>query len=47
MLKKVLEFTDLIFEDNIDKIYFLRQYIKNFEEIEDTNIAFKAKKFIK
>ena len=47
MLKKVLEFTDLIFEDNINKIYFLRQYIKNFEEIEDTNIAFKAKKFIK
>ncbi len=47
MLKKVLEFTDLIFENNLDKIYFLRQYIKNFDEIEISKKAFKAKRFIK
>ena len=47
LLKKVLEFTDLIFDNNQDKIYFLRQYLKNFEEIDEINIAFKSKKFIK
>lgn len=26
-----LEFVDLIFDNNIDKIYFLRQYLKSFE----------------
>ena len=26
-----LEFVDLIFDNNMDKIYFLRQYIKSFE----------------
>ena len=41
-LQQSLEFCDLIFERNIDKIYFLRQYLKSFE-ISDTNK--KAKKF--
>jgi len=30
-LNDALEFTDLIFDNNLDKIYFLRQYIKQFE----------------
>ncbi|MBR3199066.1 MAG: amidoligase family protein [Bacilli bacterium] len=47
MLKKALDYVDLIFDNNQDKIYFLRQYLKNFEEINDINFAFKAKKFIK
>ena len=47
LLKKVLEFVDLIFDNNQDKIYFLRQYLKNFEEINDINVAFKSKKFTK
>lgn len=29
-LKKALIFSDLIFENEIDKLYFLKQYIKNF-----------------
>lgn len=27
-----LEFIDLIFDNNLDKVYFLRQYLKSFEE---------------
>lgn len=30
-LKKALEFIDLIFESEIDKLYFLKQYIKDFQ----------------
>lgn len=30
-LDEALELADLIFEKNIDKIYFLRQYIKNYQ----------------
>lgn len=37
-LKDALEFVDLIFDNNEDKIYFLRQYFKNFED------SYKAKK---
>lgn len=29
-LNQALEFCDLIFDNNLDKIYFLRQYLKNF-----------------
>ncbi len=47
LLKKVLEFTDLIFDNNKDKIYFLRQYIKDFQETETNYLAFNAKKFTK
>lgn len=31
-LKKALEICDLLFEDDIDKIYFLKQYLKNYKE---------------
>ena len=30
-LEEALEFSDLIFNNNLDKIYFLRQYLKSFE----------------
>lgn len=30
-MEMALEFSDLIFNSNIDKIYFLRQYIKNYD----------------
>ena len=40
-LKKALEFADLIFEDDIDKIYFLKQYIKDFKE--SSNLPFEKK----
>ena len=44
-LEQALEFADLIFNNNIDKIYFLRQYLKSFESSEIP--LKKAKKFIK
>lgn len=40
-LKKVLEFIDLIFESEKDKIYFLKQYIKDFKE--SSNLPFEQK----
>jgi len=30
-LQQALEFSDLIFSNNLDKIYFLKQYLKSFE----------------
>lgn len=30
-LEDTLEFTDLIFDNNLDKMYFLKQYFKNFD----------------
>ncbi len=44
-LKQALEFSDLIFARNIDKIYFLKQYLKNNEV--STKILKKAKPFTK
>ncbi len=42
-LEQSLELSDLIFDNNLDKIYFLRQYIKNNEE---SNIQMqRTKKF--
>ena len=46
-LKKVLEFVDLIFDNNLDKIYFLRQYLKGFQDGYRTVTTLKAKKFVK
>lgn len=46
-LKNVLEFVDLIFDNNLDKIYFLRQYLKNFQESNGIKVAVRAKKFVK
>lgn len=46
-LKNALEFVDLVFDNNVDKIYFLRQYLKNFQENYGIETVVKAKKFIK
>jgi len=46
-LKNVLEFVDLVFDNNLDKIYFLRQYLKNFQDNYGIKIAVRAKKFVK
>ena len=46
-LKNVLEFVDLVFDNNLDKVYFLRQYLKNFDENNGLSVAVKAKKFVK
>lgn len=43
-LNDAIKFADLIFDDNIDKLYFLRQYLKNNE----TSYKYiKAKTFVK
>lgn len=44
-LNQALEFIDLVFNSNIDKVYFLRQYLKSFESSEV--VLKKAKKFTK
>lgn len=50
-LKKALELVDLVFDNDLDKYYFLRQYLKSFELIfpSKTGIAVKkvAKRFTK
>lgn len=46
-LKNVLEFVDLVFDNNLDKIYFLRQYLKDFQENYGIKTAVMAKKFVK
>ncbi len=45
-LKNALEFVDLVFDNNLDKCYFLRQYFKCFQETDDLNIV-SAKRFTK
>ena len=47
VLRKALEFVDLTFDNNLDKMYFLRQYIKGFAPAPDASIAVQAKSFIK
>ncbi len=46
-LKNALEFSDLVFDNNLDKIYFLRQYLKDFQDNYGIKTAVKAKRFIK
>ena len=46
-LKKALEFVDLIFDNNLDKAYFLRQYFKGFQNSPEASEALYAKSFIK
>ena len=46
-LKNVLEFVDLVFDNNLDKVYFLRQYLKDFQDNYGLKTAVKAKKFVK
>lgn len=48
-LRNALEFVDLVFDNNLDKIYFLRQYLKNFSSsynLESVNNV-KVKRFVK
>lgn len=44
-LEQALEFADLVFTDNLNKMYFLRQYLKSFQ-VEKKSLV-KAKKFTK
>lgn len=46
-LKNALEFVDLVFDNNVDKMYFLRQYLKNFQDNYGIKTAVKAKRFVK
>ena len=46
-IEEALEFVDLVFDNDLDKVYFLRQYIKNYEENFKTNKAVMAKRFVK
>lgn len=43
--KKALLFADLIFDNTLDKIYFLKQYFKNFQNTKEKNLVL-AKRFI-
>lgn len=43
--EKAVEFADIVFDNNRDKIYFLRQYLKSIQN--DTIYRNKAKKFVK
>ena len=44
-LKSVLNFVDQVFDNNLDKIYFLRQYLKDFEDNFRILSPKKAKQF--
>lgn len=46
-LPQALELCDMIFSNNLDKIYFLRQYIKSFEVTDNIYEQVLAKRFIK
>lgn len=46
-LKNALEFVDLIFDNNLDKVYFLKQYLKNYQENYGLKETVKAKRFVK
>lgn len=43
-LPEALEFSDMIFDNNLDKIYFLKQYLKNYGDSEEDTYA---RKFVK
>ena len=46
-LKNSLEFVDLVFNNNKDKLYFLRQYLKNYQLNYGYNSSIKSKRFTK
>jgi len=46
-LKDALEFVDLVFDNNLDKVYFLRQYLKDFSSPYNLNEPTEAKRFYK
>ena len=45
-LKNALEFVDIVFDNNLDKVYFLRQYIKGFQDNYGMKEAVKSENFI-
>lgn len=45
-LSKALEFVDLVFDNDLDKFYFLRQYFKNYEDNYGLEKNKLAKRFI-
>ncbi len=47
ILKDALEFADLVFDNNLDKCYFLRQYFKGFQVAHGNEKCIYAKSFIK
>ncbi len=44
-IKKVLEFVDMFYDKNIDKLNFLKQYFKNYEQALQSKELIKTKKF--
>lgn len=46
-LEQAIELADLIFVSNVDKVYFLRQYLKGFQETEHCGEFAKVRTFIK
>lgn len=46
-MQDALEFVDLVFDNNLDKIYFLRQYLKDFKEAFGMEKTIQAPSFIK
>ena len=46
-LKNALEFVDIIFDNNLDKVYFLRQYLKEFQKTYCYESAVTSKKFVR
>lgn len=46
-LKNTLEFVDLTFDNNLDKVYFLRQYLKDFQVNYGAKKTIAAKKFVR
>ena len=44
-LQQALEFADLVFDNNFDKVYFLKQYLKSFEVCNGNGRLRKAKDF--
>ena len=46
-LDKSFEFIDIIFDNTLDKIYFLRQYVKDYQVQKRDNITTLSKRFTK
>ena len=46
-LNEALELCDILFDKNIDKVYFLKQYLKSFEDIKNNSEYKKCKKLVK
>lgn len=44
-LEDALEFADLVFDNNLDKLYFLKQYFKNFDYVLNNRHSLLTKSF--